>query len=101
MCPYPQIGIVISDPFQLYVGGGNKYTGDPGGHITYGVTIKSIKTPEEIKSRGLCDQWNLNDSTFFNTPAQQFKEQFGVDDKRYDELKARFEELCALNKDKI
>jgi uncharacterized protein YeaO (DUF488 family) len=37
----------------------------------------------------------------FNTPAQQFKEQFGVDDKRYDELKARFEELCALNKDKI
>jgi hypothetical protein len=60
MCPYPQIGIVISDPFQLYVGGGNKYTGDPGGHITYGVTIKSIKTPEEIKSRGLCDQWNLS-----------------------------------------
>lgn len=92
---YPQTARIIGEPIQLFVGGGNKYTNDPGGKITYGIKVQSILTKKEIEDCGRSREWFINDWTFFNTPAKQFKEHFGIDDQRYNELKARFEELCS------
>lgn len=94
MWSYPQTGIVVGEVIQLFVGGGNKYTGDPGGKITYGIKVQSILSKDEIESCGRSREWFLNDWTFFHTPEKDFKDKFGVSDERYNELKARFEELC-------
>lgn len=91
---YPQTKAVVGEPKQLYVGGGNKYTGDPGGKITYGIKVQSILSKEEIESCGRSREWFLNDWTFFHTPAKDFKEQFGLSDEQYNALRTKFEELC-------
>ena len=48
-----QIARIIDGPHLLFTGGD--------GHKTYGVTVRSMRSAEDCKARGLKQTWDVND----------------------------------------